>query len=102
MIISSSPDFLVRLVASHLLVAEFLATTYEIGSDGTFTKVGCVIDGAAKLKALAGVTLSKVIAYSDSILDLPLLEAVGKAIAVCPDKKLRKVAMSCGWEIMDL
>lgn len=100
-IFSSSPDFLVKRVADYLLVAKFLATTYEIGEDGTFTKVGCVVDGAAKLQALSGISLDSVTAFSDSILDLPLLEKVGHPVAVFPDKKLQKVAKQKGWECLN-
>ena len=38
--------------------------------------------------------------YSDSINDLPLLEAVGRPVAVNPDAKLRKTARARGWEIL--
>jgi HAD superfamily hydrolase (TIGR01490 family) len=38
-------------------------------------------------------------AYSDSLSDLPMLEAVRTAIAVNPDPRLRKVARARGWTI---
>ena len=40
--------------------------------------------------------------YSDSILDLPLLEKVEKPVAVNPDKELLRVSQDLGWEIIDL
>ena len=40
--------------------------------------------------------------YSDSILDMPLLEKVEKPVAVNPDKELLRVAQDLGWEIIDL
>ena len=40
--------------------------------------------------------------YSDSILDMPLLEKVEKPVAVNPDKDLFRVYQDLGWEIMDL
>ena len=39
-------------------------------------------------------------AYSDSITDLPLLEAVGHPTAVNPDRALRRVAEERGWPIL--
>lgn len=39
-------------------------------------------------------------AYSDSFIDLPLLELVGNPVAVEPDKKLLKIAKNKGWQII--
>ena len=41
-------------------------------------------------------------AYSDSLSDLPMLEAVGVPAAVNPDRRLRKVAVERGWPVLDL
>ncbi len=41
-------------------------------------------------------------AYSDSFSDLPMLEAVGNAVAVNPDRRLRRVAVERGWPVLDL
>ncbi len=40
--------------------------------------------------------------YSDSILDMPLLEKVEKPVAVNPDKELLRVSQDLDWEIIDL
>ena len=40
--------------------------------------------------------------YSDSINDLPLLQLVDFPVTVDPCPKLRKVAISLGWEIISL
>ena len=40
--------------------------------------------------------------YSDSILDMPLLQEVEKPIAVNPDNELLRVSKDLGWEILDL
>ena len=40
------------------------------------------------------------VAYSDSINDLPLLQAVDRAVAVDPDQRLRAHAQAHGWEIL--
>ena len=46
--------------------------------------------------------LAQAKAYSDSFSDVPMLEAVGKPSAVNPDARLRKMAKSRGWPILDL
>ena len=40
--------------------------------------------------------------YSDSILDMPLLQKVEKPVAVNPDNDLFRVSKDLGWEIIDL
>ena len=40
--------------------------------------------------------------YSDSILDIPLLEKVEKPVAVNPDNDLYRVSQNLGWEIIVL
>jgi HAD superfamily hydrolase (TIGR01490 family) len=40
-------------------------------------------------------------AYSDSLSDLPMLEAVGQPFAVNPEGRLRSVARARGWPIVD-
>jgi HAD superfamily hydrolase (TIGR01490 family) len=40
-------------------------------------------------------------AYSDSLSDLPMLEAVGEPFAVNPDPRLRRVAQARGWPIVN-
>lgn len=37
--------------------------------------------------------------YADSIDDLPVLDSVGHAVCVNPDKRLEKIARECGWVI---
>ncbi|EKE01067.1 MAG: hypothetical protein ACD_21C00227G0009 [uncultured bacterium] len=41
------------------------------------------------------------VAYANSIHDLALMESVGQAIAVTPDRKLRYIAQQKGWEIIE-
>jgi HAD superfamily hydrolase (TIGR01490 family) len=48
-------------------------------------------------RAMDGATF-----YSDSANDLPLLRAVGQAVAVDPDERLRREAMQAGWPIVSL
>lgn len=41
-------------------------------------------------------------AYSDSFSDLPMLEALGVAVAVNPDRRLKRIAIERGWPVLDL
>jgi HAD superfamily hydrolase (TIGR01490 family) len=49
-----------------------------------------------------GIDLSASCAYSDSESDLPMLRAVGRAVVVNPDARLRRIALAEGWEIVEL
>ncbi|MFC4943257.1 HAD family hydrolase [Pseudonocardia sp. GCM10023141] len=58
---------------------------------------------AAAARAIAaerGFRLEDCHAYSDSITDLPLLEAVGHPTAVNPDRALRRAALQRGWPVL--
>jgi HAD superfamily hydrolase (TIGR01490 family) len=93
-------------------IADALAA--ELGFDAALGSVAEVEDGvytgrpvralhaAAKAEALRGldVDLARSTAYSDSISDLPLLEAVGHPVAVNPDRALRRVAAGRGWPVL--
>jgi HAD superfamily hydrolase (TIGR01490 family) len=59
---------------------------------------GKVVRARVLLESL-GATLDDAIYYSDSITDLPLLEAVKRPIAINPDWRLRNVARRRGWPI---
>jgi HAD superfamily hydrolase (TIGR01490 family) len=106
-IVSSSPEEVVRPLARHFGVAGVLATRARI-EDGRYTgelEFYCAGEGKADaIRALAGrmgIDLEGSYAYSDSISDLPMLEAVGHPVAVNPDKELRKQAEERAWDIRD-
>jgi phosphoserine phosphatase len=52
------------------------------------------------LAAAQGYDLGASYAYSDSITDLPMLEAVGHPVVVNPDRALRKEAITRQWPIL--
>ncbi len=56
--------------------------------------------GIRQLAGERGYTLPDCFAYSDSVTDLPMLEAVGHPHAVNPDRQLRKVALARGWPVL--
>ncbi len=54
-----------------------------------------------ELAAERGYDLARSYAYSDSITDAAMLEAVGHPHAVNPDKELRRLAVSREWPVLD-
>jgi phosphoserine phosphatase len=46
------------------------------------------------------IDLEKSFAYADSIIDIPILDAVGHPVAVGPDAKLLEVAKKNCWQII--
>ncbi len=66
---------------------------------------GPPVAGDARARMLAsfarkrGLDLSRSYAYADSISDLPMLEAVGRPVAVNPDRRLASAAKGNGWEV---
>jgi HAD superfamily hydrolase (TIGR01490 family) len=106
-IVSSSPEEVVRPLAGHFGVAGVLATRARI-VDGKYTgELEFYCYGEAKagaireLAAERGIDLSSSYAYTDSVTDLPMLQAVGHPIAVNPDRDLRKEAETNEWDIRD-
>jgi HAD superfamily hydrolase (TIGR01490 family) len=104
-IVSSSPEEIVRPLAGHLGVTDVLATRPRI-VDGRYVgelEFYCAGPGKAEamreLAAREGIDLAGSYAYTDSITDLPMLKAVGHPVAVNPDRDLRREAEACGWEI---
>jgi HAD superfamily phosphoserine phosphatase-like hydrolase len=106
-ILSSAPDFLVRPIAKKWGIHLWYATSYQTDLRGNFTKIAYVMEGEEKAKTLLNlahlleVDPSSITVYSDSALDLPLLNIAGKAIGVFPDRKLRKVCYANHWEILE-
>lgn len=102
-ILSSSPDFLVERFAEALKVDAWAATPYRIDQH-RFSAIGTVFDGEAKrdyvTRLLPTFEREAIAAYSDSHLDLPFLEAAGRAVAVNPDRCLLAICKRRGWEIM--
>lgn len=107
-IISASARQLVEPIAKELGVQHVVATELEV-VDGVFTgNLPFFCKGAQKAQAIVDLTeargydLPNSYAYSDSITDLPMLEAVGHPVAINPDRHLRKTALERGWEVRSL
>jgi HAD superfamily hydrolase (TIGR01490 family) len=107
-LVTAAPIELGRVIAARLGLTGAVGTVAEV-ADGVYTGalVGELMHGPAKagavtaLAAAGGLDPARCTAYSDSINDLPMLSAVGHAVAVNPDPALRREARRRGWEIRD-
>ena len=107
-IVSAAGNDLVELVARVLGMEGGVGTRYEVDADGKFTGDldGPFMYGKGKLEGMRrfadshDIDLAQSWAYSDSASDLPMLRAVGNAVAVNPDTELAEIARSEGWRVM--
>ena len=107
---TAAPAELAQLVAQGLGMTGGLGTSAEVDDEERYSGrlAGSVLQGTAKALAVeahagvSGIDLSASVAYSDSINDLPLLELVGRAEVVNPDRHLRRVARQRGWPVHDV
>lgn len=104
---TSSVDIFVQPLADYLEVDGLLATRLEFADGQTTGRLeGKPVFGREKLQRinselqLRGLTPADCAFYSDSIHDLPLLEASGRPVAVNPDFRLKKTARKHGWQIL--
>ena len=105
-VISASPEEIVRPLCRHLGIDDVIATRSAVDEEGRYTgDLELYAYGPGKAEAMRamadeeGIDLESSYAYSDSVTDLPMLEAVGHPIAVNPDAELRAIALERGWPI---
>jgi HAD superfamily hydrolase (TIGR01490 family) len=101
--------FITELTAAHFGIEHLLATEPEV-ANGVFSGrcCGTLNMRAGKVERLHGWLAARAgrldqfdsTAYSDSINDLALLEAVDEPVAVDPDSRLALVARERGWPIL--
>ena len=110
-IITATNEFITKPIAALFEVDQLLPTELEIVGDrytGKISGIPCYQAGKVeKLNQwLAGsvndLSLSNSIFYSDSMNDLPLLQAAAVPVAVDPDAKLRDFAEKSDWKIISL
>jgi HAD superfamily hydrolase (TIGR01490 family) len=105
-IVSTSGSEVVEPIGEMLGADKVVATQMEV-VDGKYTG-GITFYAYAENKATAvrelaeqrGYDLERSYAYSDSVTDVFMLEAVGHPYAVNPDKELRRIARDRGWPIL--
>lgn len=105
-IVSASGTEVVEPIGAMLGADQVVATALEV-VDGRYTgEITFYAYGENKAVAMRrlaeehGYDLAHCFAYSDSITDVPMLEAVGHPYAVNPDKELRRVARERDWPVL--
>lgn len=115
-IITATNSFVTRPIADALCVPDLIAVELEIdhapGGTGWITGAIAGVPSAREGKVLRfaqwlqdhGLAWADVYVtfYSDSTNDLPLLERAHEPVATNPDPRLRAIAQSRGWRILDL
>jgi len=105
-LVSAAPEELVEPIGERIGVDTVIASRVSLDERGRYNgNLERYAYGRAKadlvedLALREGIDLENSWAYSDSITDLPMLEAVGHPVAVNPDRALRRVALLRGWEL---
>lgn len=107
-LVTATPLEVASVISRRLGLSGALGTVVE-HSAGVYTGrlVGEILHGSAKADAVRelalaeGLDLRRCWAYSDSHNDVPLLEAVGHPVAINPDARLRRHALSRNWPVYD-
>lgn len=107
-IVSTTGEEIVVPFGRYLGIDNVIATRSGVGEDGrydgTLEFYAYAANKASAIRQVAearGYDLAASFAYSDSITDLPMLAAVGNAVAVNPDRELRAAAEAMGWPARD-
>jgi HAD superfamily hydrolase (TIGR01490 family) len=108
-LLTSSFDGLSELVSQDLKLDHCLCTVLEVDQAGLYTgkTIGPPCFGrnkvifARELCYKLNIRLEECSFYTDSASDIPLLNLVGKAVAVNPDPHLRARAQIRKWDIVD-
>jgi len=106
MILSNSPNFIVKSFAKFLGVNEYHATVYEVDKEKRLSEISHILEGRDKAVSLhniserLGIIRKAITVYSDSWLDLDFLKAAGTPVAVNPDKRLRAFSSQNQWQII--
>jgi HAD superfamily hydrolase (TIGR01490 family) len=106
-IVSASPRELVEPLAQSLGMTAGIGTAstvvdgrYTGELDGPFCYGAGKVDAMVEIAKWEGFDLDQCYSYSDSISDLPMMEAVGHPVAVNPDGRLHDIALERGWPIV--
>ncbi len=107
-IVSASPVEIVDPFAKAIGMTGGIGTVAEVESGvytGGLAEPFCYgrgkADAVRKLASEIGYDLEISYAYTDSVGDLPMLEAVGHPVAVNPDRGLETIATQRGWPIVE-
>jgi HAD superfamily hydrolase (TIGR01490 family) len=106
-IVTGASPYASRPLARRLDIPHVVSTVFEVDEQRRFTGRPepplCLGEGklerTRRFAAAQGFALQDATFYTDSISDLPLLDAVGVPVAVNPDPRLRRLAQRRGWRI---
>ena len=107
-LVSASPEEIVLPLADLLGADGAVASRGEVDAAGRYTgAMATYVYGPSKADAIielagaVGIDLSISTAYSDSVTDIPMLEAVGHPVVVNPDRALARIAHERDWEVRE-
>jgi HAD superfamily hydrolase (TIGR01490 family) len=108
-LVSGGLDFTIRPLANYLGVDDLIANRLEFdGGYATGKLEKPLVAGATKALLIRDfakehdIDLDESYAYSDSYSDYAMLTVVGRPTAVNPDLRLRALARSYDWPVVDL
>lgn len=108
-LVTGALDFTMQPLARHLGADDLLANKMQfVGGVATGKVIPPIIEGANKANVIReycekhGLSLMHCHAYSDSASDYAMLTVVGRPTAVNPDLRLRALARSYNWPVLDL
>ena len=111
-LITATNEFLTTPIAEHLGIKHLIASQEEYDAQGNLTGHLCGIPSYREGKVTrlhqwlkeqgrSRGDYNKILFYSDSHNDLPLLSLVNEPIIVTPDPQLREHALKNNWKIVD-
>jgi HAD superfamily hydrolase (TIGR01490 family) len=105
-LLTSSSNYLSELAAEAMNLDAILCNRFEVEQErftGEPVEPLCFATGklthARTFADAAGVPLSKCTFYTDSYSDISVLKAVGKAVVVHPDPRLKRAAERHAWAV---
>ena len=108
-LISGSPDFLLDRLAKRIGADDVIGNRLEIRDGRATGRIRRpLVAGPEKATLIRrharehGFDLDRCAAYSDSMSDVPMLSVVGRPAVVNPDFRLRMLAKTHRWPILDL
>lgn len=108
-LVTGALDFTMRPLARHFGVDDMIANRMQfVGGKASGKVIPPIIEGANKANVIReycethGISLMKSYAYTDSASDYAMLTVVGRPTAVNPDIRLRSLARSYNWPILDV
>lgn len=104
-LLTSSSNYMSELVCNELGLDDYVCNRLEVGHAGAYTgrtiEPLCFGPGkvvlAVQYAERRGDSLADAAFYTDSHSDVPMLEAVGRPVAVHPDPRLRRLARRRRW-----